>query len=337
MKRCQKCIIPESAKGIKFDENELCQLCRDYKGFTPKGDEELLKEIKDYIKQNTEYNCIVPVSGGRDSSYALYYSKKISGLRPIAVHNDNDFETEIATKNLENITKSLDIPLIRRSSSEQISKKIVAEKFKMNAPFGPGLVVDQTCEACKYGFESASYNIARKEGIRLVIWGDSMDESTESYHALVDHKIPTKWRRLFSSGAVNLFKYKYYFKKMKNEYGPDLPDGLKEIHLYDYIEWDRKTIVDTIQEKMGWSKPEDSPTSWRIDCSLIPLVNYLTQKAYGVSKIELGFSNMIRSGKMDRNDALRQVKEIENTTDIVQLESFLKGMNIPSFCISKVL
>ena len=337
LKRCTFCIMPETAIGIKYDENGSCQLCRDFKKYSSKGEQELQIKIKNYVKKDEKYNCIVPVSGGRDSSYALYYSKEILGLSPIAVHNNNDFETEIAVKNLENITKSLDVPLVRISSSNQISKKIVAEKFKINAPFGPELVVEQTCEACKYGFEAASYNTARRKGIQLIIWGDSTYESTTPYHALQNHMTPPKWKRLLSSGVFNLFKYKYYFRKMKNEYGPNSPEGLKEIHLYDYIEWDRKVIVDTIQNKTGWTKPQESITSWRIDCSLVPLVNHLYKKAYGVSKIEVGFSNMIRSGKMDRNDALSQIKEIENAVDISKLERLLKELNISSSHIIKVL
>lgn len=337
MKRCSRCIMPETAKGIKLDENGLCQLCTGFKKTIPEGKEQLLKDIETYVSKDSKYNCIVPLSGGRDSAYALYYAKEVLGLRPIAVHNDNDFVTEIARKNIEKIKKSLDMPLIEASSTEKSSKKIVAEKFKMNAPFGPGLVVAQTCEACKYGFESASYNTARKEGIQLIIWGDSTDESTQPYHVLVNHKTPSKWQRLLSSGVLNVFKYKYYLGKLKKEYGPDSPEGLKELHLYDYIEWNRELIVDTIKKKMGWAKPEGSPTSWRIDCTLIPLVNYLTYKAYGVSKMELGFSNMIRNGKMSRNDALRQVKEIEAAANINQLESFLKEINIPVSCIRKVL
>jgi len=267
----------------------------------------------------------------------LFYAKKVLGLKPIAVHNDNDFETEIAGENLDNMVQNLDVPLVRVRSQKLISKKIVAEKFKMNAVYGPGLVVEQTCEACKYGFESASYNTARKNDIKLIIWGDSREESTTPYHLLIEHKTPSKWKRLFNQGCLSYFKYKYYFRKMKKEYGPDLSNGLKEIHFYDYIEWDRKVMLETIQDNLGWSKPKDSATSWRIDCSLIPLVDYLTVKAYGVSKMELGFSSMIRCGKMDREDALRQVAEIKNSIKIEELESFLRQLNIPSACASKVL
>jgi glutamine---fructose-6-phosphate transaminase (isomerizing) len=338
MRRCKMCIMPETAKGIKLDENGLCQLCKEHKEAVPKGEEVLRKEVSNYIKPNAEYDSIVPVSGGRDSSYALYFAKKVLGLRPVAVHNDNDFETEIANKNLEAITKSIDAPLARTSSRDKVSKRIVAEKFKMNSHFGPWLVVDETCEACEYGFHSAAYNEARKRGVQLIIWGDSADESTKPYHSLFQHnKVPTKWDRLFRRGVVNVVKYKLLFDQMKREYGPREPDGLKEIRLYDYIRWDRRTIVDTIEKEMGWSAPPDSPTTWRVDCSLVPLVNYLTEKAYGVSKIEIGFSNMIRNGKMDRDDALKQVEQIKKNTDVSKLKLFLMEMGIPESAVDRVI
>ena len=221
IKRCSMCIIPETAEGIILDENGLCQLCRNYKKVKPRGENALRNEIERSIDVNADYNCIVPVSGGRDSSYVLYFVKEKLKLKPLAVHSDNDFETETAKKNLENITKSMDVPLIRISSKKHLLKKIVAEKFKMNAPFGPGLVMDQTCEPCKYGFEAGSYNTARKHDIRIIIWGDSREESTTNYHALANHIHPTKCERLLSPALINLFKYKYYFNKMKKEYGQD--------------------------------------------------------------------------------------------------------------------
>lgn len=330
--------MPDSARGIKLDENGLCQLCRDRKESVPKGEEALRKEIAEYVDKSPQYDCIVPVSGGRDSSYALYFAKNVLGLRPLAVHNDNDFETEIANRNLEAITKSMGVPLVRTSSRQKVSKEIVAEKFKMNSYFGPWLVVDETCEACEYGFQSAAYNTARKNGVKVIIWGDSEDESSKPYHSLFEHnKVPTKWDRLLRRGVINVVRYKLLFNKMKKEYGPRDADGLKEIRLYDYIKWDRRIIVDTIEEKMGWSAPADSPTTWRVDCSLVPLVNYLTEKAYGVSKIEIGFSNMIRNGKMDRSEALKQVEKIKANTDPKAFKSFLMEMGVSESAINRVL
>ena len=339
MKRCVKCIMPETAKGIVIDSKGLCQLCRDFKAYTPKGEQALRKEIEGYIDQKAEYNCIVPVSGGRDSAYALYYAKKVLGLKPIAVHNDNDFETEIANINLEVITKALGVPLIRVSSKNLITKKIFVDKFKMNAPFGPGLVVDQACEACEYGFHSAAYNVARKKGIKVVFWGDSKDESTTPFHKLSDHTVPTKWKRICStgiSGILGLFQYKQHFNEMKKEYGSDSTEGVKEIHLYDYILWDQRVIVDTIKKELGWSVPESAARTWRVDCSIVPVVNYLTARACGVSKLEIGYSNMVRSGKMDRDEALKSVEQIQKATNVEQLKTFLRELSIPSGCIDRV-
>jgi glucosamine--fructose-6-phosphate aminotransferase (isomerizing) len=337
MMRCKNCILPETARGVKFDDNGLCQLCKNYKEFVPKGQELLLEEMHQYIQGKGDYNCIVPVSGGRDSSYALYYAKEILGLKALAVHNDNDFETDIANKNLDAITKNMGVPLIRISSKSKISKKIVAEKFKMNSSFGPWVVVFETCEACEYGYLSAAYNTAKKKNIQLIIWGDSKDESTQSFYDLCPHdKRPTKWDRLIRPGLINVIKYKYYFSRMKKEYGSNSSDGLKEIHLFDYIRWDRKVIVDTIKDRLKWSVPAGSPTTWRLDCSLVPLVDYLTEAANGVSKIELGFSNMVRSGKMDRNDALKQVEQIKKNRNLNQLKMYLMDIGIHLSLIDRV-
>jgi len=328
MKRCVRCIMPDTAKGITLDALGICPLCHAYREVEPRGEDALRQEILPFVKDIAGENCIVPVSGGRDSAYALYYVKKVLGLKPLAVHNDNDFESEIAKKNLEAITSSIQVPLVRVQSKRQLHRKVVAEKYKMNAPFGPGRIVEQTCEACKYGFESGSYNIARQRGIKVIFWGDSNDESTTPYHSLFDHEEPSRLRRLLSPSVVHLLKYKYYFGRMKKEYGSDSPLGLKEIHLYDYVRWDQRVIVDTIQRELGWSVPEEAVTTWRVDCTLVPLVNFLSEKAYGVSKLEIGFSNMVRAGKMDREDALQKTALVKKNTDINQLRQFLRELGI---------
>jgi hypothetical protein len=176
--------------------------------------------------------------------------------------------------------------------------------------------------------------------VRLIIWGDSTDESTEPYHTLIDHSNASFVERLKKPQLLALFnylKYKYHFKRMHHEYGEHSSEGLTEVHLFDYLLWDRRVITETIQKELGWTKPDDSPTSWRIDCQLVPLVNHLVKKAYGVSKIELGFANMVRSGKMDRDDALKQVAEIERLSTTTDIEHFLKEMGVSVQSIRQVL
>lgn len=337
MRRCSTCIMPDSARGIRLDARGKCQLCNSYSEFKPKGEAQLRAVIASSPGTNREYNCVVPVSGGRDSAYALYYAKKTLGLEPLAVHNDNDFETDIARQNLEAMATSLNVPLIVTGPKNKLSLRVVAEKFTMNAPFGPGLVASQACEVCKYGFESGAYETARKMGISLVFWGDSKEESSTPYLSLAHSRTPSKWERLVNRGFLNLIAYKRYFKKLKKECGSDKPAGVVEVHLYDYIRWDQRVIVDTIQRELGWRAPETDHRTWRVDCTLVPVVNYLTEKAYGVSKIEIGYSNMVRAGKMDRNEALMSVEAIKAGTDEAQIKQFLARTGIKRWAVEKMM
>lgn len=337
MTLCSQCIIPSTARGISFNPMGLCNLCANYKKKRLAGIEELNKIINATVSNGPEFNCVVPVSGGRDSAYALFFAKRILGLRPIALHNDNDFETEAAKANLKRMEVELNVPLIKTSSRNKLSMKIVTEKLKMNLPFGPALILDQTCEACKYGFESAAYNTAKRYKLKIVIWGDSQNESTADFYWLNKHKSPSIKDRILSGKALNLIRYKYFFSQMKKEYGSNQPEGLMEIHLYDFIEWDRKTILETITKEMKWEKPQESATSWRTDCRLVPLVNSLTDKAYGVSKFELGFSSMIRSGKMTRAEALGQINEMNKISNTPQLKILLKEMGVSNNEIRNLL
>lgn len=337
MIRCVKCVMPDTAQGISFNSEGVCNLCQDFKSHPILGVEVLRKEIEKHISSNSRYDCVVPISGGRDSAYALYFAKVELGLNPLAVHNDNDFETEQAKRNLKSIVSSLKVDYIPMSSSTNLSKKIVREKMEMNAPFGIDLVVSQTCEACEYGFESAAHNIAKREGVKLILWGDSQDESTQSYHSLIAQKMPDKISKLFSPGVINRLKYHYFFRQLQAEYGQKHYPDLVPLHLFDYIRWDRRTIISTIQDKLGWMKPEGSATTWRTDCKLVPLVSYLYHKCYGVSKMELGFSNMIRDNKMTRDKALEELELMEKDFDIQKLETLLRDIGVKKQTMQTIL
>ena len=124
---------------------------------------------------------------------------------------------------------------------------------------------------------------------------------------------------------------------MKREYGSDSPEGLDEIHIYDYIPWDRDVIVETIRTT-GWKAPEHSPTTWRVDCLLVSLVDYLVRSEFGVSKIELGFSNMIRHGKMDRAEAIQKIERIRREVNHRELRRLLaEDISIPTSVVNEVL
>ena len=119
VKVCSRCIYDERVASISFDEEGVCNYCHqleklknDYGTGSEKGEEEF-KRIAEQIKKDgkgKKYDCIVGVSGGTDSSYMLYLAKKW-GLRPLAVHYDNTWNSAIATENIRKVLGTLDIDL----------------------------------------------------------------------------------------------------------------------------------------------------------------------------------------------------------------------------------
>lgn len=117
---CARCIYDERVSGIRFDADGVCSYCRqidalvvDYGTGHPKGDAELARIIEDIRKagRGKKYDCIIGVSGGTDSSYMVHLAKKHWGLRPLAVHYDNTWNTAIATQNIHRVLSKLDVDL----------------------------------------------------------------------------------------------------------------------------------------------------------------------------------------------------------------------------------
>lgn len=119
LKVCSRCIYDERVASIKFDRNGVCNYChqvdklvKEYGTGQEKGEKDFFKIIEQIKKDGIgkKYDCIIGVSGGTDSSYMLYLSKKW-GLRPLAVHYDNTWNTAIATENIRKVLTALDIDL----------------------------------------------------------------------------------------------------------------------------------------------------------------------------------------------------------------------------------
>lgn len=117
---CSRCVMDTTATEIVFDDNGVCNFCHHYdthlvnEVFSNKGGEEKIDKLIAQIKKrgkNKQYDCLIGISGGVDSSYVAYLVKKKYGLRVFAVHLDNGWNSELAVANLEQILKRLDIDL----------------------------------------------------------------------------------------------------------------------------------------------------------------------------------------------------------------------------------
>lgn len=319
-RRCNRCVLPETYPGIIFDENGVCHLCNSYKKPQVKGEEELRRLITS--RRGEKYDCLITLSGGRDSSYLLYYAVKILGLRALALNYDNGFRHVQALKNLKEACRRLDTDLVEFRSKDNLNARITAHAIHATIPFGPGAACQFMCKACYNGAFTFVYSTAEEYRIPFVLWGDALIERLSFIPVrkkVLGFQRPLRYA--YSSRCFSFFRFLYLLIVQRNEKLPSRNFALdmrcpklrnreiEEVHLFDYIEWDRNEIKKTIIEELGWQKPPEKVSSWRFDCHLHDLINYCHKKAIGFNHDIDGIANMVREGKMERAEALDLIEK----------------------------
>ena len=205
-KICSRCIYDERVNGIHFDQNGVCNYClqvdnlkEQYGTGVAKGDaelERLVGEIKAKGKKR-KYDCVVGVSGGTDSSYMLYWAVQ-QGLRPLAVHYDNTWNSAIANENIRKVTKKLDIDLFTYVVDNKESDDIFRSFFKAG--------VAEIEASTDLALAEVLYRAAAKYGVSYVIEG----------HSFVNEGITPVGRNYFDGKYIRSIHKKYGSVKMKS-------------------------------------------------------------------------------------------------------------------------
>jgi hypothetical protein len=323
--------MPETVAGINFDKDGVCSFCRDYQKEKYFGREALNQIIAASRKPDSRYDCIVPISGGRDSTYVLYLAKTMLNLKVLAVHYDNEFETNQALLNVEKACKKLNVDLLTVRSRRGLVREIVKSNLRSSVL----RKLFRVCRACTYGFTSAAYRAAEEYKVPLILWGDSQQERASPMAVRAGRCLKLEKSRPLTFLDPNYYKSKYLLLLQKFEFPvrgncflrefPKLKNkDVKEVHIFDYIPWNRNEIKKTIMEELGWEKPAGFVSTWRTDCKLTPFVNYCFFRMHGCSKACFGYCIMINSGQMSREEALKQEKEMlatiaEDNTQIRKL------------------
>lgn len=195
--------------------------------------------------------------------------------------------------------------------------------------------LSNVCKACSYGIKSVPYRLAEKYGVPLIMYAGSQEEKCEGMINHVTRAVPVPFKRKFLGKLNKLnhfyWRVRYYEIQLKHEFPvsgnsvltrrirPLLKNkNIHELHLFDYIPWDRTHITETISNELGWKRTPGHVSSWRNDCALHQFINYDFMVRFGCSRDCFGWCRMINAGKMTREEALRQEETM--------LSSFEKGI-----------
>lgn len=307
---CAQCVMDTSDPDIRFDEKGVCNHCIEFQHIKNKYDSSKLENIFEKIKKSNhggKYDCVIGLSGGVDSTYTALKTCEL-GLRPLAVHFDNGWNSELAVNNIENIVKKLGIDLHTHVVDWEEFKDLQLAFLKSGVP--------NTETPSDHGILATMYRAAAQYGIKWIISGGNiateaiMPRSWEyNYH--IDLKLLKKLHEKFGTKklatypTMGLTRYLYY-KLMKR---------IHEFRLLNYIPYIKETAKKEISDKLGWrdygGKHYESIFT-RFHQS------YLLPTRFGYDKRRPHLSTLICSGQLNKTQAEKELRQ--PLYDIKQLE-----------------
>lgn len=309
---CKKTVMDTSDPNIIFDENGISDYYYNYINKIlpswntgPKGKEELLKIAKKIKLESKKkpFDCIIGMSGGLDSSYALYIAKEVMGLRPLVFHVDAGWNTDQAVGNIEKMIEGLKLDLYTDVINWEEVKDLQKSFLKAQIP-DQDLVQD-------YAFFSSLYRFAKKNKIKYIITGSNY--STECCrepeewggYAGIDKRLVNDIHKKFGTiklktfPIIDIFTYKIYYKFF---YGMKI---IKPLNFVPYIKSDAENLL---EKKFGWEKFQHKHHESRFTRFY---EDYWLPRKFGFDKRKAHFSSLILTNQMTREEALERLKHPE--------------------------
>jgi asparagine synthetase B (glutamine-hydrolysing) len=342
LKRCTRCILPETFPFIEFDEQGVCNFCRDHKKMQVKGPEALEHLISPFRSESGEPDCIVGFSGGRDSSYLLHYVKKILKMNPIAYTYDWGMVTDLGRRNQARMCGKLGIEHILISADieqkrENIRKNIQAWLKRPDLGMIPILMAGDK------QFYYFAHQLMEQTGVKIIFSGGNAFErtgfklgfcgiresDTTGKGILTGISAITKLKLLSYYGKQYLLNPAYINSSIFDTFHAYyssylLPDAY--VYFFNYIHWDEKEIVSTLRREYDWEMAIDTNTTWRIGDGTAPFYDYIYYTVAGFSEFDTFRSNQIREGLISREEALKLVTQ-ENIPRYESLEWYAQTNN----------
>ena len=314
---CTRCCLPETMEGITFDEFGVCTPCRssEEKMYINWKDKELeLSKIFNKFRNNKNYDCILPISGGKDSTFQAYVLDKVYKLNSLAVTHGTNWMSLTGRYNLENCINKFELDhlffLPNRNTINKVAKKSLD-------------LIGDACWHCHIGASTFPIQTAVKWKIPLMIYGESIAEKDGrgSYKNILKPE-EKYYYGLDISAKVQPDKYvdndiKYSEMQVWNY--PSRQDMVKSnviyLHLGDYIFWDEQKQTEFIINQFSWKindRVENTYKGYKSnECIMAGVHDYLNFMKRGVGRATLHASDDVRRGLIKRDQAINLIKQYD--------------------------
>jgi len=341
LRRCTRCILPETMPFIEFDAEGVCNYCHHYRPRNkPKPKEELFKLVAPYRRKEGA-DCIVPFSGGRDSCYGLHLIVNELKMKPITYTYDWGMVTDLGRRNISRMCSALGVENIIVAADISKKRRNIAMNLKawLKAPH-LGMVSMLTA-GDKHFFRHVE-TVKKQTGIHLDLWGINPLEVTHFKAGFLGVKPDFAEKRVYRHGAAKQLHYQRlrlqamlqspgYFNSslwdtLSGEYYRSFTKKSNYFHIYDYWRWEEKTVDHTLAE-YDWELAPDTTTTWRIGDGTAAFYNYIYYTVAGFTEHDTFRSNQVREGDLLREEALRLAEE-ENRPRYPNLKWYLDAIGM---------
>jgi hypothetical protein len=328
LRRCTKCVLPETMPYIEFDDEGVCNYCHGYIPQKPKDKLELLEWANRNRRTGGAADCIVSFSGGRDSCYSLHYMVKELDMHPITFTYDWGMVTDIARRNQARLCEKLGVKQILVSANIEAKRDHIRRNVEawLNKPsLG---IIPLFMAGDKQYFYYAN-RMRHKLGINEIVMASNPMERTDFKVGFCGIK-PMSIRNIGQSDSSieklevrdSLTMARYYLARfMTNRkylnrsifntmwaFGSYYFIPHDYLRLYDYVYWDEQEIENLLLNEYDWEIAADTQTTWRIGDGTAPFYNYIYYTVAGFSENDTFRSNQVREGVMDRETAIRMTR-----------------------------
>ena len=287
------------------------------------------KEFDRAKRKKSSYDCLIPLSGGKDSIYALYLCDKIYDMKVLGITFDNGFLSEHARNNISEA--------VRRTNADHIYYGVnPKEMMKLYNLFIKN--IGAFCPPCMRGIEIVTKMGVQIYDIPLIVKGSGKRTSYLSYiPELFQDGNPTFFQNVIKDEDVHVeamgefkrtFNLKRFVHLSTNVLGIYDPTYPQFVSIFDYIDTPEDEMVDVIRNEMKWKRPEDRTE--HMDCLASNIASYIhSRKVKGFSDKTAKNSSLIRLGSLDRSEAMKYESEYaNNVTEPDNLDWFLKRINM---------
>ena len=319
--RCTKCVTPETQETITFDDKGVCSICKQHEYKQEKIDwsarKKDLDELIESYRGKYDYDCLIPYSGGKDSTWTVHYLVKEYKLKPLVVRFDHGFLRPNLEENTKKLQRMLGVDFHHFTPNWKVVQKVMLQAFLEKGDF---------CWHCHTGIFSYPMWVAIRYNIPLIFWGEPSSEYTSYYSYKQEEEVDEKRFNRFVNLGINASDMYYRLggtvdeRDLKPFSYPPLKElrriGYRSVCLGSYIPWDVKKQVGILKDELGWKgdQVENVPAEYdyeKIECYMQGVRDYIKYIKRGFTRPTHLASLDIRNARMSRDHGLDLLNEYE--------------------------